>query len=285
MRSGRTNVVGVLVRNRREQPLAHLVGYETILGINEGLEGEGLVLAVIRAEDVASTFNSHSRVFEEHMLDALVVLAEVEDRIAQTVEALVGLCIWVETPQWDDVGCLRRDERFSGAECARRLLDLGYREVVYIAPPDLPADAARDYSRDERESGAMEVLGASPATVRRVEFDWNASASWGRTPELLSSLSRDTGVLVSQETQAKWLVHAASSLGVCPGRDFGLVCCDDSHELSTLWPGLSRVSFDRYGMGVEAAQMVTEALDGGGKPASRKVRGRWCPGNTAWGPR
>jgi len=56
----------------------------------------------------------------------------------------------------------------------------------------------------------------------------------------------------TDRNDARWLAHYAASLGLCPGYDFGLVCCDDSHDLRRQWPGLGRVTFDRFRMGTAA---------------------------------
>jgi DNA-binding LacI/PurR family transcriptional regulator len=102
-------------------------------------------------------------------------------------------------------------------------------------------------------------------------------------PHLLADcLQPDTAIICYSTTYARWLAHYAASLRLCPGYDFGLVCCDDSHDLGRQWPGLSRVSFDRFGMGVRAGRMMINVLQGKSAPSIR-IRNRWHPGNTAWG--
>lgn len=56
------------------------------------------------------------------------------------------------------------------------------------------------------------------------------------------------------------------------------------HDLHRQWPGLSRTTFNRFGMGVRAGKMMLDVLHGKRVPSIR-LRGRWSPGDTARGPR
>jgi len=78
----------------------------------------------------------------------------------------------------------------------------------------------------------------------------------------------------------------ASSLGLTIGRDYGLVCCDETPEVYEAWPGLCRVTNDRFEMGRQAADMMLSVLNNKThQVASRRIPGQWIIGNTAWGPK
>jgi DNA-binding LacI/PurR family transcriptional regulator len=59
-----------------------------------------------------------------------------------------------------------------------------------------------------------------------------------------------------------------------------VACCDDGFQgAGTDWMQLSRVSFDRYEMGVRAAGMMLRTLEDSEKPcASLLAQGRWIAG-------
>jgi DNA-binding LacI/PurR family transcriptional regulator len=105
-------------------------------------------------------------------------------------------------------------------------------------------------------------------------------------PELLQLLSPEVGVVTLDAYGAQKIATAASSIGLQAGYHYGLVCCDDQeHSTERPWPGLNRVSFDRYSMGVQAAEMMLRALqEVPGDCASYLMGGQWVCGNTAWGP-
>ena len=78
---------------------------------------------------------------------------------------------------------------------------------------------------------------------------------------------------------------AAASMGLMIGRDYGLVCCDETPEVDETWPGLCRVGNDRFEMGYQAADMMLDVLNSKShQVASRRHKGQWVIGNTAWGP-
>jgi DNA-binding LacI/PurR family transcriptional regulator len=108
--------------------------------------------------------------------------------------------------------------------------------------------------------------------------------------ELLEHLTPDAAIIAYNVYHARRIAAAGQMLGLSPGYHYGLICCDDSAEATAHWPGLSRVSFDRYDLGIQAAQMLLNTLQRGNTSRtndtpSRLLSGRWLPGCSAWGPR
>jgi len=84
MRTRKTTQVGVLVRNRPGYSRhTHPLAFETILGINEGLQSVGYVLSIIGVGDVIEA--SESRVFQEHILDGMVVIDAMPDVVVDEI--------------------------------------------------------------------------------------------------------------------------------------------------------------------------------------------------------
>jgi DNA-binding LacI/PurR family transcriptional regulator len=233
---------------------------------------------LVRVGDVRC--NADSRVFRERVLDGMIVLSAVPPDIEQMVEQVMPQCIWVDTNLWRPERVIRRDERHAGKLAAQALADLGYTKMLWYGQP-IEHGADFHYSVVDRLEGSRQV-----AKKLKLEFDslLVTRRAVYRKPELLAEYFRpEVGIITYSTTYARWLSHYASSLGLNPGYDFGLVCCDDSHDLRRQWPGLSRVTFDRFQMGTAAAEMMIDTIEGRKCP-SQKLRGRWQPGNTAWGP-
>jgi DNA-binding LacI/PurR family transcriptional regulator len=163
---------------------------------------------------------------------------------------------------------------------------LGYRELVWIGHPSLPVDGSRPpYSRQEREAGVRQAIEGRDVSLRQFDIAYDSPATCSQLPDFLRSLHPGVGVIAGQAYQARWLAHEAASIGLRAPYDFGLVCCDDGYDVTSMWPGLSRVSFDRFGMGVTAAEMMLQILQHPKRKCpSRVMSGRWIAGNTAWGP-
>jgi LacI family transcriptional regulator len=278
MRNQRSQQIGVLIRNNPARRYRNVVSFETILGINEALELAGYVAVLVRVGDVRS--NADSRVFRERVLDGMILLSAIPPDIEQMIEQVMPRCIWVDSNLTRPERVIRRDERHAGKLAATALADLGYKKLLWYGRPK-GQGADFHYSVVDRLKGVRQVVKQNDMelsillTSRRTVY---------RKPELLlNHLRPDVGVITYSTTYARWLAHYAASLGLSPGYDFGLVCCDDSHDLRRQWPGLSRSTFDRFKMGSIAARMMIDLLENRPCP-SRTMRGRWQPGNTAWGP-
>jgi LacI family transcriptional regulator len=278
MRTHRSQQVGILIRNNPDQRFRNVVAFETILGINEALEQAGYIAVLVRVGDVRS--NADSRVFRERLLDGMIVLSAVPPDIEQMVEQVMPQCVWVDSNLWRPQRVIRRDERQAGRLAAKALADLRYEKLLWYGQPN-GRGANYHYSLVDRLAGVREV-------AKKRELDLHSVLASRKAvyhkPHLLTEYLRpDVGIIAYSTTYARWLAHYAASLGLCPGYDFGLVCCDDSHDLHRQWPGLSRSTFNRFAMGKGAAEMLIDLIEGRECP-SRKLSSRWQPGNTAWGP-
>jgi DNA-binding LacI/PurR family transcriptional regulator len=141
------------------------------------------------------------------------------------------------------------------------------------------------YSFAQRLRGVEDAAREQQVRVERFYLPPGANAH-AELSALLKLLSPDVGVIALDTYGAQKIALAASSVGLQAGYSYGLACCDDvEHSTEAHWPGLCRVSFDRYSMGAQAAEMMLRAL--GHTPGdcqSRLLRGSWVIGNTAWGP-
>jgi|SRR5579872_4240915 len=278
MRNQRSRQIGILIRNNPDQRFRNVVAFETILGINEALEEAGYIAVLVRVGDVRS--NADSRVFRERVLDGMIVLSAVPTDIEQMVEQVMPQCIWVDSNVWRPERVIRRDERHAGRLAAGALADLGFRKLLWYGEPN-GRGANYHYSVIERLAGVKQVVKKQHLELTKVSASRRAVY---RKPQLLTDYLRpDVGIIAYSTTYARWLAHFAASLGLTPGYDFGLVCCDESHDLRRQWPGLSRATFDRFQMGSTAGGMMIDLIEGRECP-SKRLRGRWQPGNSAWGP-
>jgi DNA-binding LacI/PurR family transcriptional regulator len=281
MRSKRSRQIGVLIRNNRGDRYTHPLTFETILGINEGLEAEGYVLSIVRIDDVQTDAAPGSRVFRERLLDGMVIIDSLPEHAEARVEKLVPNIVWADAGVWRDHWCVRRDEVDAGRRAAQALVDLGYRDIVWAGIR--PNGRLTSYSRTERLEGVRSVTDAAGIKLREIEvFDGRADHA---PAELDAVLRPHVGVIAYGVYQARAIQQLAATVRRVPGYDFGLVSCDGSRDIERFWPGLSRVGFDRFGLGVEAARLMIALVERPEEPLSSvRIPGEWQPGNTAWGP-
>jgi len=146
------------------------------------------------------------------------------------------------------------------------------------------AGSVPHYSHNDRYTGVRQVVDEVGGVLHHVELPWDPAFSASYFP--LELIRPDVAVIAEGTYWATWLATTAAGLGKTAAYDFGLACCDESSEIRRYWPGLSRVTFDHYGMGQQAAAMMLQRLgQDGTDPESILFGGEWHAGNTAWGPR
>ena len=276
MRTQRTNLIGVLLRNAPDKPFHYTSEFEFILGINQSLEPANYVLSVVRIEDVPVDGKHMSRVFREKILDGMIVIAGIPDQAISVVKKLIPHCVFLDTNAWEETGCLRRDEVHCGRTVAQAMVDAGYQRLVWACSKRI------HFSHTERLEGIRKVASESGVMLETL-----ALPEWMHTPDsdmLKNAFGPDAVVITSEPNDAVRMVYYGSQLGLCLGRDFSVACCDRTHDVRMSMSGLSCVTYDRMAFGRRAGQMLLEMLKNPESPCqSLRIRSDWFAGDTARG--
>jgi DNA-binding LacI/PurR family transcriptional regulator len=246
-------------------------------------------MSLVRLTDVAEDGGLSSPVFTGHLLDGMIVVNQIPHELEERVEELVPQCVWVDGNVWRTRNCIRRDEIHAGKTAAKSLIDLGYNRIVCLTGQ---CEAEPHYSYDQRLQGIREASSeysialheqTFPVTRPFPNIPHSEQTDWAALHQFIMSLSPDDAVLVTTIYSAHTLLEACTMMGKIPGRDFAVACCDDGFQgAGTDWMHLSRISFDRYEMGVRAAHMMLHVLDDSPAPApSELARGKWLAGTTS----
>ncbi len=278
VRTNRTYQIGVLLPNRPGHPHTHPNAFEGILGINSGLQDDGYIVSIIRFDDLTKDVSSQTRLFAERILDGLIVIGHFPKKALEELHSLVPKIIWMDTNVWESELCIRRDEFEAGQIAVQEAFKAGYEKLLWLCYPD-SVGIQEHYSTIRRNAAVLRTakqINLELDIVRLVP--WACHAEWEGIPERLTP---ETMVVAQTVYHAQLFANHMAMLGMAAPRDFGLVCCEDSQETERLWPELSRVTFDRFDMGQQAAQMLKSALDNEDLPIrSRLVAGKWIKGTT-----
>jgi LacI family transcriptional regulator len=282
MKSRKSQQVGVLLMGTLYGNMPHPAVFEIVLGINEGLERAGYLTSLVRMTDIEQNNLLTTRLFEGHLLDGLMIVNLIHRELVPKIQGMMRHCLWVDTDVWQPQHCIRRDEIHAGQTATQALINLGYKRLLVV---EREREMTMHYSFAQRLQGVEETARAHGVQLERF-FLHPGEPNQESMPDLLRRLSPEVGVVMLDAYGAEKLALAASSIGLQSGYHYGLVCCDDQeHSTERPWPGLCRVSFDRYQMGIEAAEMMLSILQEPSQECpSRLMRGRWIPGHTAWGP-
>ena len=283
LRTRRTHVVGVLLRNAPENKPYYRSGHELLLGACERLEKEGYIVAIIHNSVIhnSDVHQDTARVFRENLLEGLMVIANSQPDINQRISRIVPKCFWLECNIWHAHNCMRRDELQVGRLVVESLAQAGYRKLLWSG--EKPGQQENQhFSIIERFEGISQVCRERSLELECVQPTYTDNFPELQINEMRKCLSREVAVIAYNTLHAPQLIYAEQELGLRVGIDFGLACCDESAETRYCWPQLSRVNFDRFKAGYEGADAFVRFLNlSAHPPTSRKIPSRWIPGSTA----
>ncbi len=254
MRSKRTRLVGVLLRNAPDRPFHNLANFEIVLGIADFLADHDYDVTIIPFRRLGADYTKEPKFLRERMLDGMIMLDSYTDELYAKIGGLIPSVVFVEANLWQPSGCIRRDESLAGRLAIKTLLDHGYRRIVWASHPHKPDD---HYSSHERYLAVKEECVKSGIDL--VEWRQNLKGYKG-DKELVKLVHTGTGIVAYSDVYAKRVMSFLALAGLTTPQDYGLVSCDDSEETVSSFPDLTRVRFDRFGLGVRAGEMVLSMI-------------------------
>lgn len=277
LRDRRNGQIGALVINNPDQPLTNPSAYEYLLGINAGLAETGLLLVLVRIDDVQRPDAPAIRALNERLLDGFIAVSRMPDAVTTRLQQLGEPLVWLDGNHRPPRASVHRDEVAAGREAAGLLLRAGRRRIVWLQRPDA---LIQHYSLVDRENGARAACRAARAEF--VAFD-GAPGSGIADPRALQRelATPGTGLLLADPNQVRWAPVFLAGCGLVPGRDLGVAACDCDGQTDSTWPDLSRVEHDRHAMGMRAAGMAAALVRGDGAMPSWTADLLVVPGSTS----
>lgn len=262
VRTNRRRTIGVIVEG-------HPLALETMAGAAERLQENGF-LAVVIPHGYQRELTLEDPALREQVTDGFIVVDGAPAKLVHALDEL-GPVIWVNSAVWRARGCLRRDEHAAGVAATRALVELGYERLHFVK-----GGGELHFSIKERERGFLEVMAAHELEHSVLEMPQRDDEEL-----VLPRLLPGSALVTSSAYQAGRVLTACAQKRVRPGRDVGLISCDDAGVFNLTWPELARVTFDRHQMGRKAAELVLGALEKGKLPRSRSFQGKVALGPTA----
>ena len=280
MRQQRSGQVGAILVNRGGDLLTNPSAFEFVMGLNAGLGEDGLLLSLVRIQEVEAAESPMAiRALDERLFDGFVVISHLPPSILARLEQQAETTVWLDTDVDRPTCCVRRDEQHA-AHAALELLLARRRRILW---PVRPTDYLRGhYSHVERDAAVRARCATLGVTLEPVPLggagDPNALAP------LAAALSRgpDAGLLLNDPSLARVCLGMLAERGVVPGRDLGIACCDADAQLAQQWPALSRVQVARDSLGRQAGRMLATLIrEPAAPPPSLLITSPVVPGRTA----
>ena len=266
LKAGRTGFVGVVIPTLNNSNFA-----ETVQGITDrlaasrrqvllgytnyaGEEEERIIesLLVRRPEAMVVTGGDHTERARRLLSQAGIPIVEMWDIPADPIDSAVGF-----------------SNHAAGAMTTRHLLERGYRNIAFIggtaAQDARGAERRRGYEDAARMAGVMpRVLdfGQPPITIRQ---------GAGALAALLDHWPDTDAVICVSDLLAFGLVMECTRRGIAVPQQLAVAGFGNYDLAECVVPGLTTIDVGARAIGMQAADVVLAAIEGGKQPGGRVV--------------
>ncbi len=277
MNNRQTQNIGVLVAASHHDPFTANSVYFFILGVNDVLEAAGYITSVVRVDEVEHQLDIRSRAAQEVVFDGVIAVGSIPVRLRDDIESMFGNVIWLDTNVDLARRCLIRHELNVGRMIGQAIIERGYKRALWVGRMN-PSPTAH-HSHQDRYAGLQQALASSDVTLDHLPSigQWQDQMR----DEFEKYLGPETAVVANETNCAQLAIRGGMSLGLQPGKDYGLVACDLTPNVLSVWPDITHVTYDRYDAGRQAAKMMLEQISESEQACySQQLESQWCEGST-----
>ncbi|UNK72079.1 LacI family DNA-binding transcriptional regulator [Microbacterium sp. H1-D42] len=254
LKSGRFRSIGFVTFN-----LTNFGNDRALDGVAQAAEAAGCTTTLLPIADatpsgVAGAFGR----LEEQAVDGIILVMSSEVGPLDDLTMAAGLPLVVIDSDTRLPYTLAGTDQEQGARIAlQHLLDLGHRDIVHVAGPDLsyPAHNRADVYRRLQAEGQV--------TARPVLFgDWSAASAVEIGHRILQSDPLPTAVFAANDQMALGVMKAIHDRGLRIPEDISVIGFDDTEGAATFWPALTTVHQHLDEVGRLATAELLALIDG-----------------------
>jgi DNA-binding LacI/PurR family transcriptional regulator len=255
--SGKSNMLGLVLRQSQDQVFTDALLPQVLLGIEQAilLNGFHVLLKLLKPKDKTG----YMRLINENHVDGVILSGPRLDdtEIVNLHENGFPIMLLGQLPgcgiPYVDV------DAEAGATCAvQHLLDLGHRRIAMIT------NASLDYtSAQQRHSGyhkALRQAGIKPDAGFLQEGNYTPASGYAAMQKLLQLSPVPTAVFVASDVVAMGAILAIKHMGLRIPEDIALVGFDDIPMAEFLDPTLTTIHIPAFGLGWAAGERLVRLI-------------------------
>jgi DNA-binding LacI/PurR family transcriptional regulator len=259
----RSGVIGVLT------PRTHLYGpTSSMIAVEVAAREAGYFVSLASVADTsAAALDAAVEHFKDQAVEAVVLIAPEREwlaaaRIVASDMPVVTLCADFR-PAKPRLVSVAMDNRAGASLITKHLLELGHRDVAFIAGPvDSPEATAR--WRAWRDEMADAGLGAE----RAYPGDWSSASGYAAGKQLVAD-GVPTAVFAANDQMAVGLLAALAEAGIEVPGDVSVAGFDDLPDSAYFPPGLTTVRQDFAALAARCVGVLERILSGEPAPSVR----------------
>lgn len=259
----RSGVIGVLT------PRTHLYGpTSSIIAVEVAAREAGYFVSLASVADPsAAALGAAVDHFKDQAAEAVVLIAPERDWL--TAARIVAADMPVVTVSADyraakpSLVSVAMDNRVGARLVTRHLLELGHRDIAFIAGPTTSPEAAARHRSWVRE---MEQAGLSAG--RSYPGDWSSASGYEAGQRILAA-GLPTAVFAANDQMALGLLSALAEAGVSVPEHVSVAGFDDVTDAAFFSPALTTVRQDFTALARSCVEVLEQMLRGA---AAKSVR-------------
>ncbi|MFE9764806.1 LacI family DNA-binding transcriptional regulator [Streptomyces sp. NPDC005808] len=238
-----------------------------VRGIDDILGPAGYSGLIVNTDNDPAREKAQIESLRSRQVEGLIVATARLDHplLAELHEQGVRMVLVNRRTEHLDVPAVTPDDATGIALAVDHLARLGHRRVLHLAGPRATSTGltrARAFRNAVREFG----LDEDPALVVHCDF-WAEADGARALREVLDVGTEFTAVIAGNDLIALGAYDVCGERGITCPDDISIVGFNDMPFLDKLRPPLTTVAVPHHQIGVEAARMLLEALDGPPRPA------------------
>lgn len=257
--SGKSNTIGLVLRQNPEQVFADAFLLQVVLGVEAAAAQQGfhVLLKPVEPDDQ----HGYARLIHENYVDGILVSGPREDdvEIIQLHQQGVPIMLMGQLPDTDipfvDINAIA-----GAAAAVRHLIGQGHRRIAMITNAPLTYTSAqqrRDGYYQALKEGGLEI---NNAFLR--EGNYTPASGFTAMTKLLELVPRPTAVFVASDVVAMGAIQAIKRASLHVPDDMAIVGFDDVPLAEYYDPPLTTVRLPAYGLGWAAGDRLVRMIQG-----------------------
>jgi len=261
VKTRKTRRVGCIVsvpQNRYNHPYFSPI----LAGIERKLSELGCVLVFTASMEELQGESVMRKLLEDARLDGIIIVEGIPSDtyafIKKTVPAVVGIDI--SDP---DIPVVLYDRVEAAKTAVRHLIDRGHRRIGFIGGTGRAGNLILE-KRFRGFQAAMEEAGLAVDPDWILNAEWNVGRSYTLVRDLLAKnpANRPTAIFAASDMMAISAMRACADAGLQIPRDMAFVGLDNIEVSQFTSPTLSTIHIPKLEMGMMAAKVLADQLEG-----------------------
>jgi DNA-binding LacI/PurR family transcriptional regulator len=257
--SGKSNTIGLVLRQSPGQVFADAFLPQVLLGVEQAATQEGfhVLLRALAFEDSTG----YSRLIRENHVDGILLSGPRKDdlELLRLKEEGVPIILMGQLPH-SDIPYVDIDAVTAAQMAVQHLINLGHRQIAMITNASLAYVSAQQ--RYEGYEKALLENGITPTPNLTREGNYTPESGLEAMMELINLPEKPSAVFVASDVVAIGALRAAKKSGLRIPQDLAVVGFDDIPLAGYFDPPLTTVHLPAYALGLAAGERLIKLILG-----------------------